>query len=345
MQELVAAPAVRDLPRRRLHRERGLDADVHSPLQLLAHRPVVPARKYDGVLEPRHEVVRERLVRIAPHRVLVKPPHLVGDVPLDERPVSAHPGRQPRLLAGAPEDAPVVRTLGVADIGLHAIAPPRVDVRQIAPPSVRRLFREYLRLFEVQDGGHKLLDGELVALFLHKPLLRVAAADVHHPAEPSRPFAVASGGDERGDVRRQARKAVLMHPVPVRVVDVILDMTVGIGRYRSLNEIEVFIPRHSEVAHVGRAVRRKRREERSRSDKRRHIDHHVPVCRLFHLENLLSTNEYSAGVKQMPKTVAASIPEQVQTPMPRIAPAPAPRAKTSGRTPMMKLHAVIITAL
>ena len=46
----------------------------------------------------------------------------------------------------------------------------------------------------------------------------------------------------------------------------------------------------------------------------------------------------------MPKHVAASIPKQVQMPIAFMAAAPAPEAKTSGITPKMKLHAVIMTA-
>ena len=46
----------------------------------------------------------------------------------------------------------------------------------------------------------------------------------------------------------------------------------------------------------------------------------------------------------MPTSVAASMPLIVQTPMDRIAPAPADRARTSGKTPMTKLQAVISTA-
>ena len=53
---------------------------------------------------------------------------------------------------------------------------------------------------------------------------------------------------------------------------------------------------------------------------------------------------YKLGTSTIPKMVAASMPKHVQMPMDFIDQEPAPEANTSGSTPMMKLHAVIITA-
>ena len=177
VQELIASPPVRQLPRDRLHPQRQRYAAAQHLPEGIRMSAVIAEMQQHRQLHARHHIIQHRLMRIAVHTVFVKGQQLRCQLKVQKIRRITQPRVLPHPLAGGIEGSPVADAL-VRCRRDHLIARIRINSCKALPPSLRLRPWEQFCALKLQQRKNNFFHGKIIACT--RGVRNFTTAEIHH---------------------------------------------------------------------------------------------------------------------------------------------------------------------